>query len=114
MEPVRGHTYFNLSPLILKRLLVQHGFGDIEIKPGLNGFALMLWTWLLRTKIPFADKVAIPLTFLFLTPLAVSMFLMSWLRWRLGFGDSHVMRWLSETAPLDFAGHLLFVARKKR
>jgi SAM-dependent methyltransferase/LmbE family N-acetylglucosaminyl deacetylase len=113
MEPVHGHTYFNLSPIILKRLLVRHGFGDIDIKPGLNGFALMWWTWLLRTKIPFADTLAIPFTFLLLVPLATSIYILSWLRYRLRLGDGHVMRWLTEIAPLDFAGHVLFVARKK-
>ena len=63
LEPVHGRTYFNLSPLILERLLRKHGFMDVEIKPGLNGFALMLWTWLCRCGIPFADRVALPLTF---------------------------------------------------
>ncbi|HYV00682.1 MAG TPA: bifunctional PIG-L family deacetylase/class I SAM-dependent methyltransferase, partial [Pyrinomonadaceae bacterium] len=35
LEPVHGRTYFNLSPLILERLLRKHGFMDVEIKPGL-------------------------------------------------------------------------------
>lgn len=113
LEPVHGRTYFNLSPLILKRLLVRHGFGDIEIKPGLNGFALMLWTWLRRTTIPFAENLAIPLALTLLGPLAALIFLVSWLRSNLGLGSSHAMRWLAETAPLDFAGHVLFVARRK-
>jgi len=113
LEPVHGRTYFNLSPLILERLLTRHGFADIEIKPGLNGMALILWTWLRRVPIPFADRLAIPFALAMLAPLAVVSFLISWMRLRLGIGDSHTMRWLTETAPLDFAGHVLFVARKK-
>ncbi len=66
LEPVHGRTYFNMSPLILEKLLAQHGFADIEIKPGLNGFALMLWTWLRRSAIPFADRLAIPIAFVLL------------------------------------------------
>jgi SAM-dependent methyltransferase len=113
LEPVHGRTYFNISPLILERLLSRHGFADIEIKPGLNGLALVLWTWLRCIPIPFADRLAIPLALAMLAPLAAITFLISWMRLRLGIGGSHTMRWLTQTAPLDFAGHVLFVARKK-
>lgn len=112
LEPVHGRTYFNLSPLILERLLARHGFGDIEINPGLNGFALVLWTWLSRSGIPFASDFAIPLAFVALVPLASFMFFASWFRWRLGLGSGHTMRWLTETAPLEFAGHVMFAARR--
>ena len=113
LEPVHGRTYFNISPLILERLLSRHGFADVEIKPGLNGLALVLWTWLRSVPIPFADRLAIPLALAILAPPAAITFLMSWVRLRLGIGDSHTMRWLTQTAPLDFAGHVLFVARQK-
>lgn len=113
LEPVHGRTYFNLSPHILEQLLRRNGFADVEIKPGLNGFALMLWTWLGSTGIPFAAKFAISLSLLLLGPLAAIIFLVSWLRLRAGVGTSHTMLWLTQTAPLDFAGHLMFVARKK-
>ena len=113
LEPLHGRTYFNLSPLILETLLSRHGFADIEIKPGLNGFALMLWTWLRRIPIPFLDRLAIPIAFAILAPLAAIIFVASWVRLRLGIGDSHMMSWLTQTAPLDFAGHVLFVARKR-
>lgn len=113
LEPVHGRTYFNLSPHILEKLLRRNGFADVEIKPGLNGFALTLWTWLGSTGIPFAANFAISLSLLLLGPLAAIIFLVSWLRLRAGVGGSHTMVWLTQTAPLDFAGHLMFVARKK-
>src|SRR6267142_5698998 len=113
LEPVHGHTYFNLSPLILEKLLARHGFADIEIKPGLNGFALMLWTWLRRSRIPFADRLAIPAAFALLAPLSALMFFSSWLAQRLGLGSGHTMRWLSQTSLLEFAGHVMFTARRK-
>jgi len=113
LEPVHGRTYFNISPLILERLLSRHGFADVEIKPGLNGLALVLWTWLRSVPIPFADRLAIPLALAILAPPAAITFLISWVRLRLGIGDSHTMRWLTQTAPLDFAGHVLFAARKR-
>jgi len=113
LEPVHGRTYFNLSPHILERLLRRNGFADVEIKPGLNGFALTLWTWLGSTGIPSAESLAIALSLVLLGPLAGIIFFVSWLRWRVGVGSSHTMRWLTQTAPLDFAGHLMFVARKK-
>lgn len=113
LEPVHGRTYFNISPLILERLLARHGFADIEIKPGLNGFALMLWTWLRRSAIPLSDRLAIPLAFAMLAPLAALIFFGSWLAQRLGFGSGHTMEWLSRKAPLEFAGHIMFAARKR-
>jgi SAM-dependent methyltransferase len=113
LEPIHGQTYFNLSPLILERLLRRHGFVDVEIKPGLNGFVLMLWTWLRRCGIPYADRLAAPLALMGLGPLAILIFLASWFRFSLGRGDGHTMRWLTQTAPLEFAGHVLFAARKK-
>jgi SAM-dependent methyltransferase/LmbE family N-acetylglucosaminyl deacetylase len=113
LEPVHGRTYFNLSPHILERLLRRNGFADVEIKPGLNGFALTLWTWLGSTGIPSAESLAIALSLVLLGPLAGIIFFVSWLRWRVRVGSSHTMRWLTQTAPLDFAGHLMFVARKK-
>ena len=114
LEPVHGRTYFNLSPLILERLLRRHGFMDVEIKPGLNGFALMWWTWLRRCGIPFADRLALPVAFAGLAPLALVIFLASWLRVVIRRGDGHTMRWLTQTAPLEFAGHVMFVARRNR
>jgi glycosyltransferase involved in cell wall biosynthesis/LmbE family N-acetylglucosaminyl deacetylase/SAM-dependent methyltransferase len=113
LEPVHGRTYFNFSPLILEQLLRRHGFADVQIKPGLNGFALMAWTGLRRSGIPSAEALAIPLAFLLIAPFAGIIFLLSWLSLLMGFGSGHGMRWLSERAPLDFAGHLIFVARKK-
>jgi SAM-dependent methyltransferase len=113
LEPVHGRTYFNLSHLILKELLTRHGFADIEIKPGLNGFALMLWTWLRRSGIPFADRLAIPAAFALFAPLSALMFFSSWLARRVGLGSGHSMRWISQTSPLEFAGHVIFTARKK-
>jgi glycosyltransferase involved in cell wall biosynthesis/LmbE family N-acetylglucosaminyl deacetylase/SAM-dependent methyltransferase len=113
LEPVHGHTYFNMSPLILEKLLTQHGFGDIEIKPGLNGFALMLWTWLRRSSIPLADRLATPFALAVFGSVGALMFCCSWLAQRLGFGGGHMMEWLSQKAPLEFAGHVMFSARKK-
>ena len=113
LEPVHGRTYFNLSPLILERLLRKNGFADVEIKAGLNGFVLLLWTWLRRCGIPFADRLAAPMAFLGLAPLALLIFLASWLQLLVKRGDGHTMRWLTQTAPLEFAGHVMFAARRQ-
>jgi glycosyltransferase involved in cell wall biosynthesis/SAM-dependent methyltransferase len=113
LEPVHGHSYFNLSPLIVEKLLRENGFGDVTIKSGLNGFALMFWTWLRRTPIPHAKGLAVLLAFLMFAPLAATLFFASWLSQRIGFGKGHLMRWVSQTAPLEFAGHVMFCARKR-
>ena len=112
LEPVHGRSYFNLSPLILERLLRKHGFMDVEVKAGLNGFALMSWTWLRRCGLPSADRLALPFTFLGLVPAALIIFLASWILMVVKRGDGHTMRWLTQTAPLEFAGHVMFSARK--
>jgi len=75
---------------------------------------LVLWTWLSRSGIPFAANLAIPLTLVAFAPLAAIMFFASWFHWRVGRGSGHTMRWLTETAPLEFAGHVMFAARKTR
>jgi glycosyltransferase involved in cell wall biosynthesis/LmbE family N-acetylglucosaminyl deacetylase/SAM-dependent methyltransferase len=113
LEPVHGRTYFNLSPLAVEKLLRENGFADITIKPGLNGFALFLWTWLRRLSIPRLELLAVPLAFVLLAPLAAVLFATSWLLSRLGLGSGHFMRWISRTAPLEFAGHVMFSARKQ-
>ncbi len=113
LEPLHGQTLYNCSPVLLERLLEKYGFADIEIRAGLNGFALLLWTWLRRTGIPRADALAIPLAFFVLALPAFFLFVFSWVSVRLGVGNGHTMQWLSERAPLEFAGHVLFVARKR-
>jgi len=101
------------SPIILEKLLTRHGFADIEIKPGLNAFALMMWTWLSRSGIPHAENLAIPLALVMLAPIAGIIFFLSWLKIKFGSGDGHIMKWLTQRALLDFAGHLSFAARKR-
>jgi SAM-dependent methyltransferase len=113
LEPIHGQTYFGLSPLIVRKLLRQNGFSDIRIEAGLNGFALMLWTWLRRTSIPRLELLALPIAFLLLVPAAAALFITSRLLYRLGIGSGHLTRWISRTAPLEFAGHVLFSARKR-
>jgi glycosyltransferase involved in cell wall biosynthesis/LmbE family N-acetylglucosaminyl deacetylase/SAM-dependent methyltransferase len=112
LEPVHGRTFYGLSPLILENLLRKHGFKDIQILPGLSGFSLLLWTFLRRLAGERIAELALPLTMAWLLPLAGLRFLISWLLWRLGVGTGHGMHWVVETAPLEFAGHVLFVARK--
>ncbi len=112
LEPLHGRTYFGLSHIELERLLRKYGFSDIEVKPGLSGFALLLWTWLRRWAGPRWARLAIPLSAMLLVPPAAAQFLASYVRLKLGMGDGHGMRWIAERAPLEFAGHLMFVARK--
>lgn len=113
LEPVHGRTYFNLSPHILEKLLIRNGFGDTVIKPGLNGFALILWTGLRRCGVPALARLALPLAFLMLAPFAAVLYVASWFSWRVGVGTGHLMRWISQIAPLEFAGHVMFCARKR-
>jgi SAM-dependent methyltransferase len=112
LEPVHGRTLYGISPLLLEQLLRKQGFVDINIRPGLCGFALMLWTWLRRLIAPSAGALAIPLTAAWLLPLAALRFLVSWVGSLVGLGGGHAMRWLTKTAPLEFAGHVIFTARK--
>jgi glycosyltransferase involved in cell wall biosynthesis/LmbE family N-acetylglucosaminyl deacetylase len=112
LEPVHGKTLYGISPLLMEQLLRAQGFKDVQIRPGLSGFALMLWTWLRRLLGPAGGALAIPLTAAWMLPLAGARFLASWAAWRLGKGTGHGMIWLTETAPLEFAGHVGFIARK--
>ncbi len=112
LEPMHGRTFYNLSPLAIDVLLRQAGFVDIAIQPGLNGFALMLWTWLRRWGGDVTARAALPLTAGWLVPMAGGHFFVSWLRSLFQQGHGHHMRWVSDVAPLQFAGHVMFSARK--
>jgi glycosyltransferase involved in cell wall biosynthesis/LmbE family N-acetylglucosaminyl deacetylase len=111
LEPLHGRTYGGMSHLFLEQLLGRHGFADIQVAAGLCGFALMTWTWLRRWGGPAWGRLAIPVSAALLIPLAALRFLASYLWLRLGLGDGHGMQWIAERAPLEFAGHLMFVAR---
>ncbi|MDD5194868.1 MAG: PIG-L family deacetylase [Candidatus Omnitrophica bacterium] len=112
LEPLHGQTFYNLSPLIIEKILSRQGFADIKIIAGLGGFALMLWTWLKRYAGNKVAKFALPLTLFWIVPLAFARFFISWIWWKLGFGTGHGMEWISEKIPLEFAGHIMFIARK--
>jgi LmbE family N-acetylglucosaminyl deacetylase len=112
LEPVHGRTYSGLSPLGIQYWLEEAGFEDIRIEPGLNGFSLMLWTWLRRFGNDRLARLAFPLTKLWLAPLMGLRFLLSWAKWRFFGGSGYGMQWVTEKMPLTFAGHLVFTARK--
>jgi ubiquinone/menaquinone biosynthesis C-methylase UbiE len=112
LEPVHGRSYGGLSPLGLRSLLEKVGFKDIQVLPGLCGFSLMAWTWLRRLLGPWAGRLALPFMAGILTPLMAARFLLSWLSSRIGWGTGHGMRWVAQQAPLEFAGQLVFIARK--
>ena len=114
LEPVHGETLYGLHPLAVSSILREHGFTDIQIIPGISGFTLILWTWLRRYGGDRLAFLALPLTAIWMIPLAAFRFLASWLWWRVGRGSGHGMQWISQQAPLEFAGHLVFVARKSR
>jgi hypothetical protein len=61
---------------------------------------------------PWAGSFALPLAAAVLLPLMALRFLISWIAYRLGLGAGHGMRWVAKDAPLEFAGQLVFVARK--
>lgn len=112
LEPVHGRTLYGMSPLVMDALLSRHGFADIQITPGINGFTLLLWAWLRRCLGIRTPWVAALLTALWLVPIAGLRFFTSWLWCQLRRGTGHGARWVSERAPLEFAGHVMFLARK--
>jgi SAM-dependent methyltransferase len=112
LEPVHGRSYYGISPLLLERLLDKHGFADISIKPGVCGFALQTWTWLRRLGGPAWGRIAFPLAGALAAPTLCARFFASWCWTRFGRGSGHGMRWVIEKEPLEFAGHVLFAARK--
>lgn len=112
LEPVHGQTYYNLSPLILEKLLHRHGFADISIKPGINGLTLQIWTWLGRVTGRRSARLAPLLSAAITAPLVVLRFSASWVWAQFGLGTGFGMRRTFDKEPLEFAGHILFCARK--
>ncbi len=112
LQPTQGSSLYGMSPLLLQELLRKHGFKDIQVQAGLNGFAIMLWTWLRRWGGAGMGRLAIPLTAAWMVPLAGLRFYASWLNFRLGRGTGHGMRWVTEDSLKEFAGYVTFSARK--
>ncbi len=112
LEPVHGQTYYGISHHAIQKLLIDQPLLDIQIQPGISGFTLLIWTWLNRLGLSRLSGLCLPLSRFFLVPPAALLFLVSWLQWRLGWGSGHFMAWLTERAPLEFAGHIHFIARK--
>jgi hypothetical protein len=112
LEPVHGRTFYGISQHALQELMESQGLKDINIQPGISGFSLLLWTWLRRIGGDGPSRIAIPLIKAFCLPSAALLFMISWLQWRFGRGGGHFMDWLTKQAPLEFAGHIHFSARK--
>ncbi|MBU2101939.1 MAG: PIG-L family deacetylase [Candidatus Omnitrophica bacterium] len=113
LEPVHGHSTYGMSYVVLERILKDEGFSDIVLIPDISGFALILWTFLQRYGGKTLSDLALPLTRLWLLPLAFIRYFISFVWFRLGRGDGFSMEWITTVMPLEFAGHVIFVARKK-
>ncbi len=112
LEPVHGRTYQGLSELGIRRLLQKAGFEDIRLFPGINSFTLLLWTMINRRINKRWAKLAFLINQLWYVPLTFFSFGISWLRWRFAGGTGYGMQRVIEQWPLDFAGHIVFTARK--
>jgi len=119
LEPLHDvNSYFGFTHRGLNRMLKDCDFVDIGIHPGLNAFSLMARSWLGHLLGPrlgerlgfFCVRVS------FVTML--SLYLPLRRLWNLGRrggvgGDfQRTLRWLVGEAPLEFAGHLIFQARR--
>ncbi len=112
LEPLHGQSLYSISPLLLEKLLSKYGFADVQILPGILSFVLIFWTWLKRWGGKDLARLAFLLTALWLIPFAFLRYLVSWFWWRLGYGSGFGMLWITDKMLLEFAGHILFVARK--
>lgn len=112
LEPVHGQTHFGISGIGITHMLNESGYEDIQLSPGLNGFTLLLWTWLSRFMGKGWANLAFYITPLWLIPMSFGRFMLSWLKWRFFKGSAYGMEWVCNIAPMEFAGHVVFSARK--
>ncbi|MDD5584318.1 MAG: methyltransferase domain-containing protein [Candidatus Omnitrophica bacterium] len=113
LEPVHGQSTYGMSHVVIERILRTEGFSDIVLIPDIPGFALILWTFLRRYAGYPLSELALPLTRLWLLPLAFIRYFVSFLWYRMGRGTAFGMEWIVKVMPLEFAGHVIFLARKK-
>ncbi len=114
LEPFHDHSFFNFSELGLRELLADSGFEVVDIQPGISCFPLIGWTLLSRIA---SGRLATPT----LNLIGGTLSFVNWIYpvgHRAYFGltgsaASHIKDsyWFSR-APYDFAGHLIFRARK--
>lgn len=112
-------SYYGFTHKGIEQILTDCGFTDIEIQPGINAFSLITRSWLRHLLVP--SKVVEWSCFflvraLFIPSLWLYLFSRKLLnllrRGKLGTDYKSTVKWLSEDAPLEFAGHLMFKARK--
>ncbi|MCJ7791416.1 MAG: methyltransferase domain-containing protein [Dehalococcoidia bacterium] len=111
--------YFGFTHKGLERVLADCGFVDIEVRPGLNAFSLIARSWLRRLLgAHWGEQVAFALVRIsFVCSLQTYLILRRGLnllrRGRLGMDYLNTVQWLTKDAPIEFAGHLQFLAHKR-
>ncbi|MFC1576944.1 class I SAM-dependent methyltransferase [Candidatus Omnitrophota bacterium] len=119
LEPFHDVTsYFGFTHKGLAKMLADSGFADIEITPGLNAFSLIARSWFRRLIGPkLGERLGFALIRgLFIPSVWTYLFLRgSWnvlKRGRPGPDYKRTVQWLTQDAPLEFAGHLVFKGNK--
>ncbi len=121
LEPIHDVcSYFGFTHRGLAQVLGDCGFVELNVRPGLNAFSLITRSWFRHLfGVRWGERMAFPLVRIsFTASLWAYLFLRGGVnllrRGKLGTDYAHTLQWLAADAPLEFAGHLAFRARKSR
>jgi len=114
LEPYHDFSFFGFSELGLRHILLDSGFGAVELFPGISCFPLIAWTLFSRMAggrlagIAYGGVGIAVRMFTWCYPAIRKLYVLSNASSARNLKDSY---WLSR-APYEFAGHLAFRARK--
>jgi SAM-dependent methyltransferase len=114
LEPFHDHSYLGFSELGLRQILTDTGFEDINIQPGISSFPLIGWT--LFSRIAGGRFAEIAFDLIGWAVSAANAVYPAFHRayFALAGGPPPPLEesyWFGR-APREFAGHLIFMARK--
>lgn len=111
LEPMHGKVYFNFSQYGLEKILLDCGFRDISLFPGIGCFPLIFWSYarqLTGSELPARFAIWTGRISIWMVSLIVDFF--SSVRRTLGAGGGSKSRWMRDTAPFHYAGQISFRA----
>lgn len=114
-------SYFGFTYKGIELVLKDCGFTDVKVWPGINAFSLITRSWfkhLLGWQRQTGERLAFRLVrFLFVTLLWLYLFIRKgWnlvKRGELSEDYKNTVEWLACDTPLQYAGHIQFLARKQ-
>lgn len=120
LEPVHDVSYYGFTHYGIEQALTDQGFTGIHLHHGINAFSLITRQWFKRLLKPQLEYRLV--LYLIKCVLRISTGVILWLRkvssilrrGHVSEGYNRTLEWIREEGALGFAGHIQFLARKRK